>query len=77
MVDCQKFQDFDAVMQLYVNFKHLQKAETPTYSARNGNVSAFQGCRGGRQGHEGCGSGGQGGLNPCVQGLVSQDEINR
>ncbi len=30
MVDCQKFQEFDAVMQLYVNFKRTQKAEAFT-----------------------------------------------
>ncbi len=39
MVDRQKFQDFDAVMQLYKNFKCLQKAEAPTYQACN--VSAL------------------------------------
>jgi hypothetical protein len=55
MVDCQKFQDFDAAMQLYVNFKHSQKAEAPTHQARN--VSTLQGCKGGRQGYGGCGSG--------------------
>jgi hypothetical protein len=75
MVDRQKFQNVDAVMQLYLNFKHLQKAEALTYQARN--VSALQGCRGGRQGHGGCGSGRRGGPNSCVQGLVPQDEINR
>ncbi len=35
MVDHQKFQDFNAMMQLYVNFKRLQKAEALTYQARN------------------------------------------
>ncbi len=48
MVDRQKFQEFDAMMQLYVNFKRLQKAEAPTYQACN--ASALQGCGGGRQG---------------------------
>ncbi len=62
-------------MQLYVNFKHLQKAEAPTYQARN--VSVLQGCGGGRQGHGGCGSGRPGGPNSHAQGLVPQDEINR
>jgi hypothetical protein len=33
MVDYQKFQDFDAVMWLYINCKHFQKAETPTHQA--------------------------------------------
>jgi hypothetical protein len=30
MVDRQKFQEFDAVMRLYVNYKCTQKAEAPT-----------------------------------------------
>jgi hypothetical protein len=42
MVDRQKFQEFDAVMLLYVNYKRMQKAEALTYQARN--VSALQGC---------------------------------
>ncbi len=67
MVDHQKFQEFDAVMQLNVNFKRLQKAEALTYQARN--VSALQGCGGGRQGHGGRGGGGHGGPNSCVLGL--------
>jgi hypothetical protein len=33
MVDCQKSQEFDAVMLLYANFKHSQKSEVPTYQA--------------------------------------------
>jgi hypothetical protein len=61
MVDHQKFQEFDAVMQLYVNFKCSPKAEAPTYQARN--VFALQGCGGGRQGCEGRGGGGRGGPN--------------
>ncbi len=39
MVDLQKFQEFNTVMQLYVNFKCLQKSETPFYHACN--VSAI------------------------------------
>ncbi len=35
MVDCQKFQEFDAVMRLYVNYKCTQKAEALTHQARN------------------------------------------
>jgi hypothetical protein len=31
MIDRQKFQEFDAVMWLYVNYKCTQKAETPTH----------------------------------------------
>ncbi len=41
MVDCQKIQEFDTVMQLHVNFKRTQKHETPTCQACN--VSAIQG----------------------------------
>jgi hypothetical protein len=59
LVDRTKFQDFVTVMRLYVNYKHLQKAETPTHQARN--VSALQGCGGGSQGRGGGGRGGQGG----------------
>jgi hypothetical protein len=39
MVDCQKHQEFDAVMRLYVNFKCMQKAKAPTYQTCN--VSAL------------------------------------
>jgi hypothetical protein len=69
LVDRQKFQDFDAVMRLYVNYKRSQKAETPTHQARN--VSALQGHGGGRQGRGGCGRGGQGGLGGRLSGSVS------
>jgi hypothetical protein len=41
MVDYQKFQEFDAVMWLYVNYKRSQKAETPTHQALC-NVSALK-----------------------------------
>ncbi len=75
MVDCTQFQDFDAVMQLYVNYKRSQKAETPTHQARN--VSALQGRGGGRQGRGGCGRGGQGGLHGRLSGGVSQEEVNK
>jgi hypothetical protein len=75
MVGRQKFQQFDAVMQLYVNFKCLQKAEAPTYQAHN--VSALQGCGGGRQGHGGHGGGRNGGPNARVLGLVPQEEVDK
>jgi hypothetical protein len=68
VVDRQKFQEFDAVMWLCVNFKCTQKAEAPTYQARN--VSALQGCRGDRQSHGGWGRGGQGGHDACLLGLI-------
>jgi hypothetical protein len=42
MVDLQKCQEFNAVMRLYVNYKHTQKAEAPTHQACN--VFALQGC---------------------------------
>jgi hypothetical protein len=70
-----KFQYFDAVMQLYVNYKRSRKVETPTHQACN--VSALQGCRGGRQGHGGCGRGGQGGHGGCLSGGVPQEEVDR
>ncbi len=75
MVDHQKFQDFDAVIQLYVNFKRLLKAEAPAYQAHN--VSALQDCGDGRQGRWGHVSGGRGGLNARILGLVPQDEIDK
>jgi hypothetical protein len=62
-------------MQLYVNFKRLQKAEAPSYQARN--VSALQGCGGGRQGRGGHGGGRSGGPNARVLGLVPQEEVDK
>jgi hypothetical protein len=56
MVDRQKFQEVDTMMQLYVNFKRSQKSETPSYQTCN--FSAIQVCRGGRQGCGGRGGGG-------------------
>jgi hypothetical protein len=64
MVDDQKFQQFDTMMQLYVNFKHLKKSKAPTHQACK--VSAVQGCGGGRQGRGGRGGGGQGELNALM-----------
>jgi hypothetical protein len=75
MVDRNKFQEFDAVRGLYVNFKCTQKAEASTYQAHN--VSALQGCGGGRQGHGGLGGGRQGGPNACILGLVPQEEVDK
>jgi hypothetical protein len=75
LVDRTKFQDFDSVMRLYVNYKCLQKAEAPTHQARN--VSALQGCRGGRQGRGGRGTGGRGGPGGHLSGGVPQEEVNK
>ncbi len=75
MVDHQKFQEFNAVMQLYVNFKCLQKSEVPTYQACN--VSAIQGHGGGRQGRGGRGGGRRGGPGSCILGLVPQEEVDK
>ncbi len=75
MVDCQEFQEFDAAMQLYVDFKPSQKLEAPTHQACN--VSTIQGCRGERQGCGGCGGSGQGSPNAPALGLVPQEEINK
>jgi hypothetical protein len=68
LVDCTKFQEFDAVMCLYANYKRSQKAEAPTHQARN--VSALQGHGGGRQGRGGRGRGGQGGPGGRLSGGV-------
>jgi hypothetical protein len=75
MVDCTKFQDFDVVMRLYVNYKRSQKAETLTHQARN--VSTLQSCGGGRQGHGGHGRGKQGGLGGRLSGGVPQEEVDK
>ncbi len=75
LVDRTKFQDFDTVMRLYVNYKHLQKAEAPTHQARN--VSALQGHGGGRQGRGGRGRGGRGGPGSRLSGGVPQEEVNK
>jgi hypothetical protein len=75
VVDCQKFQEFDAVMRLYVNFKCTQQAEAPTYQTCN--VSAIQGHGGGRQGCGGRGRGRQGGPDACAKGIVPQEEVNK
>jgi hypothetical protein len=75
LVDRTKFQDFDSVMRLYVNYRCLQKAETLTHQAPN--VFALQGRGGGRQGHGGHGRGGQGGHGGRLSGGVTQEEVNK
>jgi hypothetical protein len=75
MVDHGKFQEFDAVMHLYVNYKRMQKAEVPTHQARN--VSALQGHGGGRQGCGGRGRGRQGGSNAHRRGGVPQEKNDK
>ncbi len=75
MVDRQKFQEFDAVMRFYVNYKRTQKAEAPTHQAHN--VSALQGCGGGRQGRGGRGRDGRGGLDARLRGIVTQKEVDK
>ncbi len=56
LVDRTKFKDFESVMRVFVNFKRAQKPEAPAQQVCN--VSAVQGCGGGRQGHGGRGRGG-------------------
>jgi hypothetical protein len=51
LVDRTRFENFDSVMRVYVNFKHAQKPEAPAQQVCN--VSALQGCGGGRQGRGG------------------------
>jgi hypothetical protein len=75
IVDHQKFQEFGAVMGLYVNYKCTQKVEAPTHQARN--VSALQECGGGSQGCGGCGRGRQGGSNAHLRGVVPQGEVDK
>jgi hypothetical protein len=75
LVDRTKFQEFDVVMRLYVNYKRSQKAETPTHQARN--VSALQGRGGGRQGRGGRGRGKRGGPGGCLSGGVLQEEVDK
>jgi hypothetical protein len=75
MVDRQKFQEFGAVMQLYVNYKRTQKAEAPTHQVCN--VSALQGHGGDRQGCRGCWRGRQGGFNARSKGFVPQEEVDK
>jgi hypothetical protein len=75
LVDRTKFQDFDAVMRLYVNYKRLQKAETLTHQAHN--VSALQGHGDGRQGHGGRKRGGRGRLGGHLNGGVPQEEVDK
>jgi hypothetical protein len=48
LVDRTRFQDFESVMRVYVNFKHAQKTEALAQQVCN--VSALQDCGGGRQG---------------------------
>ncbi len=75
MVDRTEFQEFDAVMHLYVNYKYSQKAEAPTHQARN--VSALQGHGGGRRGRGGRGRGGQGGPGGHLSGGIPQEEVEK
>ncbi len=75
LVDRTRFQDFESVMRVYVNFKRSQKAEAPAQQVRN--VSALQGHGGGRQGHGGCGRGGRGGSGCRLNGGIPQEEIDK
>ncbi len=75
LVDRTRFQDFESVIRVYVNFKCSQKAEAPAQQVHN--VSALQGLGGGRQGHGGherCGQGGPGGR---LNGGIPQEELNK
>jgi hypothetical protein len=74
-VNSQKFQEFDAVMWLYVNCKRTQKAEAPTHQAHN--FSAFQGCGDGRQGRGIRGRGGRGGSDARLNRIVPQEEVDK
>jgi hypothetical protein len=79
----QETGDLHSVIQLYVNFKRLQKYDIVpqghTVSALSqGHDSGRQGRVGSGCGHgSGRGGGGHGGPNSCVQGLVPQEEIDK
>jgi hypothetical protein len=75
MVDRKKFQEFEAVMRLYVNYKCMQKAEAPTHQAHN--VSTLQGHGSDIQGRGGSGRGGQGGHDARSKGVVPQEEVDK
>jgi hypothetical protein len=75
LVDRTRFQDFESMMRVYVNFKRSQKAEAPAQQIRN--VSALHGRGGSRQGRGGCGRGGQGGTGGRLNGGIPQEEINK
>jgi hypothetical protein len=75
LVDRSRFEDFDSVMKVYINFKRAQKPEAPAYQVRN--VSAVQGRGGGRQGRGGRGRGGRGGSGGRPNGGIPQEEIDK
>jgi hypothetical protein len=75
LVDRIRFESFDSVMRVYVNFKRVQKPEAPAQQVRN--VSALQGRGGGRQGRGGRGRGGRGGSGGHLNGGIPQEEINK
>jgi hypothetical protein len=75
LVDHTRFQDFESVMRVYVNFKHAQKPEALAQQVCN--VSVLQGHGGGRQGCGGCGRGGQGGSGGCLNGGMPQEELDK
>jgi hypothetical protein len=75
LVDRTKFQDFGSVMRVYVNFKRAQKSEAPAQQVCN--VSALQGCGGGRQGRRGHGRGGRGGSGGRLNGGIPQVELDK
>jgi hypothetical protein len=62
-------------MKVYINFKRSQKAEAPAQQVFN--VSALQGCGGGRQGRGGGGRGGRGGSGGRLNGGIPQKEIDK
>ncbi len=75
LVDRTRFESFDSVMRVYVNFKCAQKPEAPAQQVCN--VSALQGRGGGRQGRGGRGRGGRGGPGGRLNGGIPQEEIDK
>jgi hypothetical protein len=62
-------------MRVYVNFKHAQKSEAPAQQVCN--VSALQGCGGGRQGCGGQGRGERGGSGGRLNRGIPQEELDK
>jgi hypothetical protein len=75
LVNRTRFQDFESVMKVCINFKHTQKAEAPAQQVCN--VSVLQRCGGGRQGRGGRGRGGQGGPGGRLNGGIPQKQIDK
>ena len=75
LVDRSKFPDFNSVMNLYSNFKRLQKNDTVPQGSTI--LALTQGRGGGGQGRGGSGRGRGRGGNSCSSGLVPQEKFDK